>query len=250
VRSRRGRDWSACFPELGELARAAPRRAIVDGELVGFDEEGHPDFARLRTRLAGARGVGPATLVIFDLLHLDGRPTSRLPYRRRRELLEGLGLDGPAWRTPRAFVSQREARALFAETEARQLEGIVLKRLESPYQPGRRSGAWLKRKHTRRELLLVTGWMPASARGRLDVFLVARPAAVRPMPAGSVELGLTVEQREQLRGELVAREVAARGRVRRVRPTLAVEVEHHGRADGPVRDGVLRELRQAAEVGT
>jgi bifunctional non-homologous end joining protein LigD len=109
---------------------------ILDGELVCFADDGQPNFERLRGRLRSQRQAAaiasqraPATFLAFNLLHLDGRSTLHLPYAVRRELLEALGLEGPAWRTPRNFVGQAEA--VLASTAERGLEGVVAKRLDS-----------------------------------------------------------------------------------------------------------------------
>jgi hypothetical protein len=112
--SHSGRDCTAEFPELVAIADSlAGRRVILDGELVCLDAEGKPEFGALRNRLGRRLGrrserVSPVTLMIFDGLHLDGRAVRRLPYAARRELLNELGLEGPAWRVPRHFVGQAE----------------------------------------------------------------------------------------------------------------------------------------------
>ncbi len=111
VRSRRDRDWTAQFPELHDLPSAARGRSLLlDAELVCFDAAGLPDFARLRARLTRGRSQidpaarrAPAKLVVFDVLHLDGANTRRLPYRARRELLAELELEGPCWMTPPSY---------------------------------------------------------------------------------------------------------------------------------------------------
>jgi bifunctional non-homologous end joining protein LigD len=163
LRSRPGRDCTEAFPELAQLAGPlGRRRLLLDGELVCLDRDGRPDFTSLRARLrshGAAAGVAaarsPATLVAFDLLHLDGRSTRRLPYSERRERLGELGLDGPVLRVPRYFLED-EASALFDASREQGLEGVVAKRLDSPYQSGRRSAAWVKHKHRRRERFVVT----------------------------------------------------------------------------------------------
>ena len=99
----------------------------------------------------------------FDVLSLEGEASTPLPYRERRELLEGLCLEGPTWRAPR---SVDEPAPLLAATRERGLEGIVAKRLDSPYTPGERSFAWVKHKHLRSERLTVVGHARyAAARG-------------------------------------------------------------------------------------
>jgi bifunctional non-homologous end joining protein LigD len=249
LRSRRGRDCTAEFPELRPIAGAlGARRVILDGELVCFAADGHPDFQQLRRRLrshgqvaAIASHRAPATFLAFDLLHLNGRSTLDLPYAVRRELLAGLELEGPAWRTPRNFIGELEA--VLTSTAEHGLEGVVAKRLDSPYKPGARNGAWVKHKHRRTEAFLITAWAPAQP-GRPESFFLARRLGDGGLePAGSVSLGLSGEERERLRAALEAAELPHRRRRQRVRPVEPVApatVDFHGPAHGAVRDPVLR----------
>src|SRR5919198_3300124 len=108
--SRRLEDVTARYPELAPIGEAlAGHAAILDGEVVALDGEGRPRFQLIQSRMGlsspaavKARAAQtPVDYVIFDLLHLDGHCVRDLPYVRRRELLEGLGLEGRRWRTPR-----------------------------------------------------------------------------------------------------------------------------------------------------
>ncbi len=134
LRTRNARECSDDFPEMLGVADAlGKRRVILDGELVCLREDGRPDFARLRRRLAGlGPSPPPALLQVFDVIHVDGRSTWALPYRERRALLEELALDGPAWRTPASMVLER-SNAFVAEVAQLGLEGVVAKRLDSRY---------------------------------------------------------------------------------------------------------------------
>jgi bifunctional non-homologous end joining protein LigD len=174
MRSRHGRACIDEFPEVAGLAETlAGRRVVLDGELVCFASDGKPDFAALRARFgrraSRARSAGerrnPVMLIVFDVLHLDGRAVRDLPYSVRRELLEELALDGPAWRTPRHFRG-REGEALHAATADQGLEGVVAKRLDAPYTPGRRSPTWVKQKHRRREWFVIAVLAGARVRAR------------------------------------------------------------------------------------
>jgi bifunctional non-homologous end joining protein LigD len=138
------------WPEVHRLTRQVGARDLVlDGELVVFDADGRPDAERLVRRdkpgsdsaLRRRARENPATYVIFDLLYLDGEDLTDAPYKRRRELLEGLGLEGDAWRTPRAATTKIQE--LLAAAAAQGVEGLVLKKRSSPYVPGRRTGDWL-----------------------------------------------------------------------------------------------------------
>jgi bifunctional non-homologous end joining protein LigD len=164
-RSRHGRACADSFPEVAELAETLRgRRIVLDGELVCLASDGKPDFAALRARF-GRRGRAlsaaqrsPVTLIVFDVLHLDGRATRELPYCKRRELLEELVLDGPAWCTPRHILGGGEGEALIAAIADQGLEGVVAKRLDAPSMAGRRSTAWVKLKHRRGEWFVIAGW--------------------------------------------------------------------------------------------
>ncbi|HEX2071757.1 MAG TPA: non-homologous end-joining DNA ligase [Thermoleophilaceae bacterium] len=162
---RNGTDYRPRYPELRPLGGAlGSTRAILDGEIVAFDEQGRPSFERLQSRmhLAGEAAIKrrskqlPVTYVIFDLLWLDGHMTTGLAYRDRRRLLEELELDGPNWRTPTHHES--DGAALLHATREQGLEGIVAKRLDSTYEPGRRSGAWIKIKNVLRQEVVIGGW--------------------------------------------------------------------------------------------
>jgi bifunctional non-homologous end joining protein LigD len=252
VRSRRGVDWTEQFPELAELPSSAQRRSLLlDCELICFGATGHPDFARLRGRLTRgsthtgrAARIAPATLIVFDVLHLDGRAVRRLPYRERRGLLAELALDGERWRTPPAYRAGRDD--LAAVTREHGLEGVVAKRVSAPYLEGRRaSGAWRKLKHRHIETLIVTAWERGVGRG--DELLVSRfdAGTGELRHAGRVPLRLSPGQRVALHESLraIERPRCARGRVRLLEPVLAVDVAHHGRDEGAIRDPILKTFR-------
>jgi bifunctional non-homologous end joining protein LigD len=139
------------FPELrGVAGELGSTEAILDGEIVVLDGGGRPEPAALRER-KGARSDSvarrlarqkPATLMLFDILFLDGHPTIEQPYQDRRGLLEELKLNGAGWQTP--GYHRGEGAALLEAARERRLAGLVAKRLDSPYEPGRRSDAWIK----------------------------------------------------------------------------------------------------------
>lgn len=152
------------FPEI-EAALLGLRcsRAVLDGELVTFDEAGRPSFERLQQRLSQhgneAKAVAlriPVALVVFDLLELDGLDLRPLPLAARREVLGALVHE-------RSIVStldglEHDGTTLFALCEAQGMEGVVGKDLSSPYQEGQRSGAWFKVKIERHASFHVVGY--------------------------------------------------------------------------------------------
>ena len=198
---RGGTDFTPRYPEVGALAESlGARRMVVDGEAVAFDPEGRPSFERLQSRMHLASDAAvrlrlreiPVTYVIFDLLWLEGHSTLTLPYRDRRKLLIELDLNGPSWRTP----AHREGggAALLEASAARGLEGIVAKRLDSAYEPGRRSRAWIKIKNHRTQDVVIGGYTTgtggrAAALGALVVGVHDDAGGLRY--AGKVGTGFT-----------------------------------------------------------
>ncbi|MGO9884743.1 MAG: DNA ligase D, partial [Solirubrobacteraceae bacterium] len=171
LESRNLREITDSYPEVRGLLRdLGMRDAVLDGELVAFDDDGRPNFERLQRRMhvtaqSSVRRLAASTPVvyaIFDLLYLDGHNLMALPYEQRRERLEELGLSGPAWRVPAAHPEN--GRRLLEATDAQGLEGVVAKRRTSRYEPGRRTGAWVKVKNTQRQELVIGGWLPGEGR--------------------------------------------------------------------------------------
>ena len=113
----------------------------------------------------------PVRYLLFDVLYLEGRSVMDRPYEERRELLESLELEGPSWQTPR--YHRGEGKALLEASAEGGLEGVVAKRLDSTYSPGRRSPHWIKVKNKRRARLVIAGWLPEKERAdRLGALLV------------------------------------------------------------------------------
>jgi bifunctional non-homologous end joining protein LigD len=158
-------DITSNYPELHALTRAlGRRRAVLDGEIVAVGPEGIPSFAQLQRRMHVSQPTPrlvrqvPVTYLLFDLLHLNGRSTLELPYRERRELLEKLTLKGPSWEVPPMHVG--EGQTMLDAARKTNLEGIVVKHVESTYEPGRRSAQWLKIKLVMEQEFVIGGWVP------------------------------------------------------------------------------------------
>jgi bifunctional non-homologous end joining protein LigD len=165
---RSGRDLTASYPELQGLAGAVgSRQAVLDGEVVAFGSGAWPSFEVLQQRMnvssaAQVRQLAaeiPVTYLAFDLLALDGDALTSRPYERRRELLDGLGLEGGQWQTPPAFIGVAGA-DIQAVSRQHHLEGIMAKRLASRYEPGKRTASWRKIKNVHRQEVVVGGWKP------------------------------------------------------------------------------------------
>jgi len=225
MQNRRVQDITPRYPELAEIAeKLAGRTAVLDGEVVAMDEKGRPSFQRIQRRmtLTNKRMVEarmrdtPVDYMVFDLLHLDGRCVRDLPYPERRELLDSLGLEGPRWHVPRWHDGGGEE--LFEAARRQGLEGVVAKRLDSPYRPGGRTGEWVKTRVWRRQEFVIGGWIPgegsrAKRVGSLLVGYYDRRASETPKGekqrlifAGGVGSGLKEDDLTFLTRELKRRE--------------------------------------------
>jgi bifunctional non-homologous end joining protein LigD len=245
LETRNRNDITAQYPEIRELGPAlGTLEAVLDGEIVAFDAAGRPSFERLQKRM-GLKGDTvirrraadiPATYVIFDLLFFDGHSTMALPYQDRRRLLEGLELAGPNWQTPRYYTG--EGATFLEATRGQGLEGIVAKRLGSLYEPGKRTGAWLKIKNHLHQHFVVGGWNQREGTSQLAVGALFLGYYDEPGGggaalhyAGRVGTGFTEEESARLARALrsVARTPSPfgfdAGAQQWVEPSMVVEVE-------------------------
>jgi bifunctional non-homologous end joining protein LigD len=219
LESRNLNEITGRYPELRRLNRAlSSHAAILDGEIVAFDEQGRPSFAALQHRMhvgsssqAGRLAKSsPVTYMIFDLLWLDGHSLMGLPYTERRERLAALALTGEAWQTPEHLINSGSD-VLKASAE-QGLEGIVAKRLDSTYQPGARPTSWVKIKNAGRQELVIGGWIPGEGRrkqriGALLVGVYDADGALRY--AGRVGTGFSESELERLAALLAPLERAS-----------------------------------------
>lgn len=210
--SRQATNLTTCFPEItrGLSEALAGRSAIVDGEIVALDTRARPSFERLQRRLRSTRpsahliSAVPTVYAAFDVLHLDGCDVTRRPYVQRRSLLEDLQLDGASVITsPSWDGADISAGAMFDVMRELSLEGFVVKRASSTYQPGRRSTAWTKGVVRHRSPMIVCGYIPGRGRhtgGVGTLLLGAHNAAGELVYAGHVGTGLT----DRLRCDLLS----------------------------------------------
>jgi bifunctional non-homologous end joining protein LigD len=215
ILSRTGADRTATYPEVAEaLARLPVERFVLDGEIAALDTDGRPSFEMLQQRIglrdprdvARARAEIPVTLFAFDLLAVAGFDVRGLALRERKALLARV--------VPRrgvvSFADHVEADglALFESARDRNLEGVVAKRADSPYQSGRRATTWRKLKAPRRSSLAIVGWLPGrGSRRELGSLMLAWRDGDSLVYAGNVGSGLDAGALETLRAELEAARV-------------------------------------------
>jgi bifunctional non-homologous end joining protein LigD len=173
--SRDAKEITRAHPELLPLARSVGRHELVlDGEIVAFDEQG-----------------GPPAFLLFDVLHVDAKTSIRLPYIARRGLLEDLVHADAHWDVPPYYSSG--GGHVLEESRRLGLKGIVSKRLDSVYRPGRCGADWVKVDNARTQEVIVCGWKPGEGHrtDMIDALLVGVYEGGRLVYAGSVGAGLT-----------------------------------------------------------
>ncbi|MBK6885737.1 MAG: non-homologous end-joining DNA ligase [Tetrasphaera sp.] len=192
--ARSGNDVTASFPELESLAGTYDD-LLLDGEVVALDG-GRPSFAALAERMhvqdrrkaSRLAAVRPVTFMIFDLLRLFGQDLTAQPWTGRRDLLDRLALDSRHWQVPPTYDDGRQ---LLAATREQGLEGIVSKRRDAAYLPGRRVADWRKTSNRHTVSVVVGGWRPETGNpARLGALLVGLPGPDGWVYAGRIGSGV------------------------------------------------------------
>src|SRR5579859_2614161 len=154
--SRRKKSFNKQFPHIVESLEDLPDETVVDGEVVAIDDDGRSDFNLLQNFRAEADRI---QYYVFDLLCWEGRDLSRLALIERRDLLKSLVVV----RDKRIRISDYVEAApndLLSAAREQGLEGIIGKRKDSPYQPGKRSGAWIKYRVNCGQEFVIGGYFP------------------------------------------------------------------------------------------
>jgi bifunctional non-homologous end joining protein LigD len=155
LRSRNDNDFNVRYPAVVKALAKLPDNTVIDGEVVAFDPEGRPSFNALQNY-----GSAPAPVVfyVFDVPMLSGKDLRREPLQKRRELLETKVL--PRLPEPVRYSAPLDAElpVLIQSVKAHGFEGLVAKRRNSPYEPGLRSGAWMKMRVNRGQEFVIGGY--------------------------------------------------------------------------------------------
>jgi bifunctional non-homologous end joining protein LigD len=259
LESRNRLDMTFRYPELRDLGGVLGRNAAIDGEIVALDEHGRPSFSKLQQRMhvdqPGSplvRSDIPIRYYIFDLLHLNGITLLRQTYERRRALLDELKIQHPFCRVPPSY--RGEGRDILDVAREHGLEGIMCKRLGSPYLPGRRSGDWRKVKVVNTREFIIGGFKYGkSRRDRIgSLRLGAYDADLRLRFVGGAGTGFSgpdhqilLRRLEPIRvSENVFYDEIDRKDVVFVTPRYVAEVEYRRwPTDGPIQQAAYKGLR-------
>jgi bifunctional non-homologous end joining protein LigD len=263
LRSRRGNDLTARFPGVARALPGAVKTpdCVLDGEVCALDEQGRPSFSKMQQ----GGGETPIVYQVFDLLELDGSPVVDRPLSERRARLEELIAPGNA--TIRLSEAFEDGEALLKAAREQHLEGVVAKRAESRYQPGKRGREWLKIKTAGRQEFVIAGYTKGKGRrsGGFGSLILGFWRGGELSYAGNVGTGFTDDEIERLLQRLrrlerktpAFREIPAMPRVRSgdvvwVTPKLVAEVKftewtHDGHLRAPVYLG-LREDKPSEDV--
>ncbi|HKW73575.1 MAG TPA: non-homologous end-joining DNA ligase [Candidatus Dormibacteraeota bacterium] len=173
LQSRTGEDITPRYPEIHPMGRAlGSAEVILDGEIVALDRNGRPSFEEIQQRMGLTAEADirrkmkevPVTYMVFDLLWQDGHSRMEDTYSARRVALAGLKLAGASWQTP---PSEKAGGSAMLDASAKAgLEGVVAKKLGSRYEPGKRTGAWVKVKNHNRQELVIGGWLDGEGKRR------------------------------------------------------------------------------------
>jgi len=270
--SRLGNDKTGQFPEIARALRVFARRlkadVLLDGEIVALDQHGEPaGFQRLQGRihLTSERDIGgredtdPVAFVAFDVLRDGERDVRPLPLTARRARLERIFGNAGTSRLRLSDFRPGDGRALYREVLARGWEGLLAKQLDSPYQSGRRSGAWRKIKVLRQQECVVGGWTEGrGGRAHFGALLRGVWEGAALVPVGHTGTGFS--ERELARVAAILRPLetttcpfatrpAANERPHWTRPEIVVEVAFtEWTADGKMRHPKYLGLRDDVDA--
>lgn len=261
ILTRNGHDWTERFPSLkSAVDNLHVSTVILDGEAVVLDDKGRSDFNALQNALGGRGGKKAAgnevVFYAFDLLYFDGHDLTRMALDERRHMLEDLiGERGGTIRLSEEVDA--DGKAFFDAACNLGLEGIIAKRRDKPYRPGR-NGDWLKIKCVSRETFKVIGYEASTkVAGAIANLMLAAQRGGELVYVGSVGTGFSFAQATELKAQLDKLKVskpAAPVRHKRavfVRPTLEAEIEFRAWTnDGKLRHASYKGMRDKADRGS
>jgi bifunctional non-homologous end joining protein LigD len=209
--SRSGEIVTARYPEVHAMGRAlGSKEVILDGEIVALDDKGRPSFEEIQQRMGLTSETEirrkmkevPVTYMLFDVMWQDGRSLLNDAYVDRRKKLEALKLKGASWQTPP--YEKGGGPAMLDASRKAGLEGIMGKKLDSHYEPGRRSGVWVKVKNRNRQEFVIGGWLDGEGKrsGHPGALLVGYYDKGKLVYAGKVGTGFTDAMLDKLQSAM------------------------------------------------
>lgn len=198
LRSRNDKDLTAMYPAVVAAARRQRiKQLVLDGEIVALDEAGRPSFQALQHRSSHAKHQ--IVFYVFDALYADGKDLTGTPLESRRARLPALVSTDSVMRLSRELPST--ATEIVKAVRSAGLEGVIVKRRDSTYQPGERSSDWVKLKLDRQQEFVIGGYRSDGASG-LDALLVGYYEGKELRFAGKVRAGLVPHIRRELLAKL------------------------------------------------
>jgi DNA ligase D-like protein (predicted ligase) len=193
LRSRNDNDFSRRYPAVARGLANLPNETVVDGEIVAFDEQGRPSFNALQN-FGGSHA--PIIYYVFDVIVLAGRDLAAEPLTRRRALLEEKIVPRLVEPVRYAGVLDASLRDLIHAVKAQGFEGLVAKRRNSRYEPGLRSGAWMKMRINRGQEFVIGGYTIGTR--TFDALIIGYYEDSRLIYAARTRNGFTPALRQQL----------------------------------------------------
>jgi bifunctional non-homologous end joining protein LigD len=252
--SRPGVDWTSRLPLIADaILSLRATNAYLDGELVYLNDEGMPDFERLREATRSGKAANHLYYQVFDLLNLNGRDLTRRPLVERKQRLMELLAQADHARLRYVSHIRGNGGEFFRAADQLGLEGIVSKRATSLYLPGQRSSAWIKVKCFRTQRFTVVGYTMEALDGKpalSSLALAGRSDNGEPCYAGRVEFGVPRRDDALLRvlrtlgaESLAVSGAPARSAIQWVEPQVSAEVRCLAWRPGQyVRHAVLRSV--------
>lgn len=169
-----------------------PPETILDGELVALDDQGRPQFSLLQSFRSAADRV---RYVAFDILRLRGRDLMKLPLIERKQLLRK-AVEGRAPQVLISEISEGSVAAMLRQVRERKLEGLIAKRGDSVYEPGERSGVWVKHRINQGQEFVAGGYIPGTH--GIEALLVGFYRGKELLYVVSLRAGFSAQSREEI----------------------------------------------------
>jgi bifunctional non-homologous end joining protein LigD len=198
--SRNGLTFDKAYPKVFEALKAIKKRAIIDGEIVAFDSNGKPSFQKLQNYRSNSNV--PIQYYVFDILELDGKSLTGLPLIERKKKLRKMLPDSNIIRY--CDHVEDDGKVFFKEMQKLNLEGMIAKKKDSRYQPGKRSADWLKIKNIHTQEAVIVGFTdPKGSRQYFGSLLLAVHDKGKLVSIGNVGTGFTTRTLAEIYKKLV-----------------------------------------------